>query len=128
MSGARLRSVDGVVREMASLGATPPLDGGGEPPHDGDMDARVAKLEALIPMLATKADVAELRVDIEKGQKENRSWMLATVLALFAGIIGAGGLVVSATKSPAAPAPQPAPIIIQVPGPPPAAAPAPIKP
>lgn len=92
------------------------IDNGGDPPHDGGMEARLSKLEAIIPTLATKADMEGLRADFEKGQKENRAWMLATVLALFAGIMGAGGLVLSAAKS-AGPAatPQPAPIIIQVP-------------
>ncbi len=40
----------------------------------------------------------ELRADFEKAQKENRTWMLATVLALFAGILGVGGFVVSTIK------------------------------
>jgi hypothetical protein len=69
----------------------------------------------------------ELRADFEKAQKENRTWMLATVLALFAGILGVGGFVVSTIKGSyqALPA-QSAPIIIQVPAqalqPPPQAA------
>ncbi|MDD0928115.1 hypothetical protein LOD59_10875 [Xylella fastidiosa subsp. multiplex] len=69
----------------------------------------------------------ELRADFEKAQKENRTWMLATVLALFAGILGVGGFVVSSIKGSyqALPA-QSAPIIIQVPAqalqPPPQAA------
>ncbi|NMR14040.1 hypothetical protein HJ467_10625 [Xylella fastidiosa] len=69
----------------------------------------------------------ELRADFEKAQKENRTWMLATVLALFAGILGVGGFVVSSIKGSyqALPA-QSAPIIIQLPAqalqPPPQAA------
>ncbi|MDC6410213.1 hypothetical protein [Xylella fastidiosa] len=69
----------------------------------------------------------ELRADFEKAQKENRTWMLATVIALFAGILGVGGFVVSSIKRSyqALPA-QSAPIIIQVPAqalqPPPQAA------
>ncbi|MDH1192496.1 hypothetical protein [Stenotrophomonas sp. GD03958] len=94
-------------------------DGGG---NDSDMRERLAKLEAILPSLASKGDIGELRADFERGQKENRAWMLATVLALFAGILGAGGLVLTALKpsnsaasqaAPAAPAPQP--IIIQIP-------------
>ncbi|MDC7963932.1 hypothetical protein PRA13_09015 [Xylella fastidiosa] len=100
------------------------------------MEARIVQLETIIPTLATKADVeslradlnksagelradltksaGELRADFEKAQKENRTWMLATVIALFAGILGVGGFVVSSIKGSyqALPA-QSAPIIIQ---------------
>nr|WP_230951244.1 hypothetical protein [Xylella fastidiosa] len=73
------------------------------------MEARIVQIETIIPTLATKADVeslradlnksaGEMRADFEKAQKENRTWMLATVLALFAGILGVGGFVVSSIK------------------------------
>jgi len=52
--------------------------------HAVEMEHRMTAVEAILPTLATKADVAELRVDVEKGQKENRAWMLGTVLALVA--------------------------------------------
>lgn len=93
-----------------------PVDSGGGPPHDGGMESRVAKLEAIIPTLATKADVAELRTDIERGQKENRTWMLATVIALFLGVLAVGNFIANGLRSGhGAPAAQPAPIIIQIP-------------
>nr|WP_230956780.1 hypothetical protein [Xylella fastidiosa] len=118
-------------------------------PHDASMEARIVQLETIIPTLATKADVeslradlnksagelradlnksaGELRADFEKAQKENRTWMLATVIGLFAGILGVGGFVVGSIKGSyqALPAQSP-PIIIQVPAqalqPPPQAA------
>ena len=40
-----------------------------------EMDARLRVLEAAIPNLATKADIAEVRGDI-------KGWMIATVLAI----------------------------------------------
>ncbi|WDM65304.1 hypothetical protein [Stenotrophomonas forensis] len=92
------------------------------------MHERVAKLETVVANLATKVDIEALRADIERGQKENRAWMLATVLALFAGILGAGGLVLTALKPSSAQqsavmaAPQP--IIIQIPPQPQGVAPA----
>jgi len=52
--------------------------------HDLSMEKRMSSLEAIIPTLATKADMAELRAYFEKGQKENRNWMLVTALALVA--------------------------------------------
>ncbi|MFB9242267.1 hypothetical protein IV454_16860 [Massilia antarctica] len=45
-----------------------PLEGGGGPPHDGDTERRLAVLETrfdtILPTLATKADLADLRVEI----------------------------------------------------------------
>lgn len=117
---------------------SPSFAGDGNLSHDASMEARIVQLETIISMLATKADVeslradlnksaGELRADFEKAQKENRTWMLATVIALFAGILGVGGFVVSSIKGSyqALPA-QSAPIIIQLPAqalqPPPQAA------
>ncbi|GEM_PF-1412398 len=102
--------------------------GGGGSVYDAPMHERVAKLETVVASLATKVDIEALRADIERGQKENRAWMLATVLALFAGILGAGGLVLTALKpssaQPSAVTTAPQPIIIQIPPPPQVPAPA----
>lgn len=84
-------------------------DGGG-PPHDGGMDARIAKLEAIIPTLATKADVEKASHDVTK-------WVVGTMVG------GVGLFIVIMTfvlnnavpKAAPPPAPAPAPIVIQVP-------------
>jgi len=52
--------------------------------HAVEMEHRMTAVESILPTLATKADVEKVRVDVEKGQKENRAWMLGTVLALVA--------------------------------------------
>jgi hypothetical protein len=70
------------------------------------------RLDTILPTLATKADMGELRADFERGQKENRAWMLATVLALFLGILSVGSFLRDGSK---APTPTSAPVIIQVP-------------
>jgi len=86
-------------------------------------------IEAIIPTLATKADLERLRADMTKAmgdmhldfkrdQKENRAWMLGTVLALFVGIVGAGSYFMSGNAR--QPIPQQAPIVIYA-SPPPAA-------
>jgi len=85
--------------------------------HAETMDVRMTRIETIIPMLATKADLESLRWDFERGQKENRAWMLGTVLALFVGIVGAGSYFMSGNVR--QPAPQ-APIVIYA-SPPPAA-------
>jgi len=85
--------------------------------HAETMDVRMTRIETIIPMLATKADLESLRWDFERGQKENRAWMLGTVLALFVGIVGAGSYFMSGNAR--QPAPQQAPIVIYA-SPPPA--------
>lgn len=48
-------------------------DASGQPPHNGDMDARLAKLEALIPTLSTKEEVVKLRGETKEGFADVRA-------------------------------------------------------
>ena len=111
--------------------APPTLETGGSPPHDGAMEARIAKLEAVIPTLATKVDVEGVRTDIHKMDASIKTWMIATIITLFLGFAGLfftmstsiNGALERAAKAqnvaPAAAAPQLAPIVIQMPVAPP---------
>lgn len=82
------------------------------------MDERFAALEvhfnAILPTLATKADLEALRADIHK-------WMVATVMGLFIGFAGLfiamGNILKPAGQSPAA-APVVAPQAVPQPAPP----------
>ena len=51
------------------------LAGGGEPPYDGNMEHRITALEArwdaILPTLATKSDLAELRAEMRDGVHQN---------------------------------------------------------
>lgn len=100
------------------------LDGGGGPPHDEGMEARLAKLEGVIPNLATKVDVEALRGDLHKMDASIVRWMIATILTLFLGFAGLFFTMqnsihvgMARTTQPAVPvaAPAPPPIIIQLP-------------
>lgn len=51
------------------------LKNGSEPPHNGGMEARVAKLEAIVPSLATKLDMAELRTELVRVEGSIRADM-----------------------------------------------------
>lgn len=84
------------------------LAGGGQPPHDGGMEARVAKLEAIIPTLATKADVEKASHDVTK-------WVVGTMVAGVGLFIVVMTFVLNNAVPKAAPATQPSPIVIQVP-------------
>lgn len=101
-----------------TLGA---LAGGGPPPQDGSMDVRVAKIESIIPTLATKADVEGVRGDLHKMDASITRWMIATVIALFLGFAGLfftmSSTINSALERAVKPAAvQPAsPLIIQLP-------------
>ncbi|WP_150124069.1 hypothetical protein [Cupriavidus nantongensis] len=72
---------------------------------------------------ATKADVAEIRADINKAIAENNRWTHTATLGMFGtfvlGILGLMFTIWNASKPPSAPAAQVAtqpPIIINVPG------------
>lgn len=116
-----LRAVDKIMAESEPErrweGAL--ADGGG-PPHDGDMDARIAKLEAILPTLATKADVERASHDVTK-------WVVGTMVAGVGLFIVIMTFVLNNAVPKAAPAPAPAPIVIQVPAAPAPGAPTPAE-
>jgi len=103
-----------------------PPGGGGD---NGDMEARVIKLEEAIANLPTKVDFAELRADIAKGQADmhkaiadNHRWthgaLIGFVTLAVVGIVGVMGTIWNLGKPVPAPAAQStpqAPIIINVP-------------
>jgi hypothetical protein len=78
---------------------------------------RITSIEAILPTLATKADISEVRADIHKADASIRTWMIATVIGLFLGFAGLF-LAVSSSFKTALPTTSPsamAPLIIQVP-------------
>jgi len=106
---ANLKSVDRILKEGGTL------VGNGGPPYGGDMEKRISELEALIPTLATKLDLSELRSEIHKGFTDQTKWIVGTALGcivLFATIM-TFVLNNAVPKAPAAP--PPAPVTIQAP-------------
>lgn len=114
-----------------TLGPWRPKDGsahgGGGPPDNEPMEARVKVLEAMLPTLSTKADIAETRTEIQrvtaevqKGTAELHKWMLATVLAIIGTLLAAIFGVAQVFKGQQQAQIAPTPIIINVPGAPPA--------
>ncbi len=67
--------------------------GGG---NDGGMDReRIAKIEAILPTLATKSDLQELRADFYKSQHEMLKWFLGVSIALGAVLVSLGSVAVN---------------------------------
>ena len=97
-----------------------PLGGG----DDGGMsdNERIAKLEAVIPTLATKADLMEMKSDLRGAIHDQLKWIVGTMLALGALALAIMTFILN-NATPKAPVVQPPPIIINVPAPAPAAAP-----
>lgn len=102
--------------------AAPPVDSGGGGGDDGDMVKRLEKLEADVSAIkvdvaviasnyATKSDIGELRIDMQKATTDIQRWMIATIIGLF---VGFGGLFLAMSNAmkPGASAPATAPIVI----------------
>jgi hypothetical protein len=90
--------------------------GGGGPPHYGDLERRVTVLETrfdtILPTLATKADLAELRLDLSEKMSDLRreltekmdalrvelhvaltnimKWCVGVAMTLFVGMVSQG--------------------------------------
>lgn len=88
-------------------------------PHDDDMDSRLTALETrfdtILPTLATKSDLAELRAEVHKMSSEVKGWFIATAIVVVVAMFTIANVMLSHVKNQAAPAASPAPIIIQVP-------------
>jgi hypothetical protein len=60
------------------------------------LDVRTSVLETrfadILGSLATKADLAELKFELQKGINETRKWMMATIIGMF---LSTAGLVVA---------------------------------
>lgn len=112
-------------RIAKSLGDKPPVDppsGGGD---DGSMNERLAALEArfdaVLPTLATKTDISDVRTEIHKSTSEVVRWVVGTAIGGIAVFVTVMTFVLNnAVPKPPAPAAQ-APIIINVPAAPPPA-------
>lgn len=109
---ARLAAVTGLVA------ASKPLDKGGGPPNDSDMEARLTKLETrldtILPTLATKADISDTRVAIAESKSDIIKWLSGGVLATIAIIVSVMAFMLNRIVPPPS-APQQPPIVIQMP-------------
>lgn len=107
----------------------PRLPPGDEPPYDGDMEARLRSIETILPTLATKVEMAELRADVQKGFADQTKWIIGTGFAGIAVFITVMTFVLNnaVPKAPTTPVAQPPAIIINVPGPAPQQPQAPAK-
>lgn len=79
------------LRAVPPAGWPPsPIDGGGNPPHDGGMEARVAKLESAVEYI--QRDISEIKTDIREIKTEARSDFRLLFGALIFVALGLAGL------------------------------------
>lgn len=81
---------------------------GPRPPDNNGMEARLARIEAVIPTLATKADVSDAKSSIVM-------WLSGIVLAGTAITVTVLVFAINRAIPPAAPPTAPQPIVIQLP-------------
>jgi hypothetical protein len=83
---------------------------------DSGLEARVSVLEALLPTLATKADISDVKAEIAKLHSDFGKWFVVTVITLAFGILAAIGSIVTLLRpvqfSTSQQASQPPPIVI----------------
>jgi hypothetical protein len=61
---------------------------------------RLAKIELRLEQTATKADIADMRADMQKSHNETLRWMIATAIGLFVGFGGLFFMMSNSMKSP----------------------------
>lgn len=116
-----------VKRRQAAPSADKPtgggIDNGGGPPHDGDMEARVAKLEDFVidarerlVKIETSLDQTATKSDLHEGFNGMIKWVVGTAIVLGATAVTVMTFVLNNAASKPASA-QPAPIIINIPQP-----------
>lgn len=91
-----------------------PVDSGGGSGNDGGMEQRVSKIEAILPTLATKAD---LQLGLQGSELRLVKWAVGIGIAGAGLVIGALGLMLQAHHTASVTATPVAPIIINVPAP-----------
>jgi hypothetical protein len=88
---------------------------GPRPPDNDGMDARLSRLEAVIPTLATKADVGDMKALISETKSSIVMWLSGIVLAGTAITITVLIFAINRAVPPAAVTAAPQPIVIQIP-------------
>lgn len=116
----------GVVQQGPENWFVGPVEPPGEPPHNGSMEARVAKLEDFAQDTRERMARVETKLDhIEKEVGQTKWWLIGSTLTIILTVIatvvgtGIGIQQMTVTTFQAAgqqtPAPQQPPIIINVP-------------
>jgi hypothetical protein len=84
----------GTVHHLPMYGQQPPenvpLAGGGEPPHDGGMNARIDRLDHVVERI--EADISSIKVSIGRVETQmthvaTKAWIMASVIIVLAGIL-----------------------------------------
>lgn len=103
-----------------------PLHGGGEPPDNGPMDARVAELEDFaldtrerLARIETKLDTFASKSDLSDMKSDLIKWMVGTAIGLGVAAITVMTFVLNNATPKVAPTAAPPAIIINVPSQPP---------
>jgi hypothetical protein len=78
---------------------------------DNEVSALKAHIDAIVPTLATKADIEILRAEMHKMSAEGYRWMVASMIGMF---LGFGWLYFAANNATRSP-PQPTPVVVQAP-------------
>ena len=108
--------MDNNVRYLQA--ANPPIASGGSGGYDGNMEHRITALETrldtILPTLATKADIHEVRSEIHEAKADLVKWIVGTAIGLAVAGITVMTFVLNNATQKQPPVQQP-PIIINIP-------------
>jgi hypothetical protein len=95
-------------------GKFPNFGRSGEPPGGDDLAVRVAKIEAVLPMMATKADISDTKAAIAESKSDVIKWLAGLIFAAVALILSVTAFMLNRALPVATQIPQ-QPIVIQIP-------------
>ena len=82
-------SVHDFKTRQHSTQPTSPVDGGGEPPYDGGMEARIAKLETAMEYV--QRDITELKIDVRAIRTTDFRILFGAIITVALGLAGLMG-------------------------------------
>src|SRR5438477_2545649 len=95
-------------------GKFPNFGRSGEPPGGDDLPLRVAKIEAVLPMMATKADIGDTKAAIAESKSDVIKWLAGLIFAAVALILSVTAFMLNPALPVTTQIPQ-QPIVIQMP-------------